>query len=103
MISFPVYVRDDADDVTLFPTFETMQGYLEAIDVENGEYEAWDVAGHVLELGVGKPKLEWLKITQSGHTLSQEEFAEIKSKAVPYRNPEPLLRSIGRVLGIVRN
>jgi hypothetical protein len=79
-----------------------MQGYMEAVDVENHEYEAWDSAGHALELSVGKPKSEWLTIAQSNSALSQEEFADIKAKAVAYRDPEPLFRSLGRMLGIVR-
>jgi hypothetical protein len=87
MVSFPIYVRDDAGDVTSYPSLEKMQGYVEAIDVENGEYEAWDAAGVVLELGVGKPKSVWIRITQSDRTLSQDEFSEIRAKAVPYRGP----------------
>jgi hypothetical protein len=102
MVPFPVYVRDDAKDVMSFASFEVMQAYLEPIDVENHEFKAWDAEGCLLELSVGEPKSEWLKISQSGRTLSQGEFAEIKSKAVPYREPEPPLKSLGRKFGIVR-
>jgi len=102
MVLFPVYVRDDAKDVKSFPSFEVMQAYLEPIDVENHEYEAWDAEGCILELAVRKPKSEWLKISQSGRTLSQGEFGEIKTNAVPYHQPESLLRGLGRKLGIVR-
>lgn len=80
MIVFPVYVRDDAGDVIVFASIEMMQSYLEAIDVENGEYEAWDAAGYLLELGVGEARSEWLKITQSDRALNQDEFAEIKGR-----------------------
>jgi len=103
MVSFPVYVSDDAHAVILFPSFEKMQGSMERIDVENNEYQAWDATGHVLELTVEISKSEWLKIAQSDRVLPQSEFAEIKAKAVPYRDPEPLLRNLGRALGIVRN
>jgi hypothetical protein len=102
MVSFPIYVRDDAGHVTLYPSLEKMQGYMEAIDVENGDYEAWDVAGSVLELGVGKPKSEWIKITQSDRTLSQDDFSKIRAKAVPYQDPEPLHRILGRWVGLVK-
>lgn len=103
-VAFPVYVlAKDCGDVTVYPSLDKMQGYMEAVDVENEEYQAWDAAGHVLELGAGKPKAEWLKITQSDRTLSQDEFAEIRAKAVPYRDPEPLLRSLGRLFGLVRH
>lgn len=41
-ISFPVYVlAKDCDEITAYPSFEKMQGFMEAIDIENGEYEAW--------------------------------------------------------------
>ena len=97
MISFPVYIRDDAGDITAYPSWDAMQRDLEAIDVENHEYEAWDGVGNALELSVGKPKSEWLKIKQSDRTLSRDEFAGIRGKAVPYREPEPLFRKLGRV------
>jgi len=102
MVLFPVYVRDDAKEVKSFPSFEVMQAYLEPIDVENHEYDAWDGEGRILELGVGEPKSEWLKISQSGRTLSQGEFAEVKTNAVLYHEPESLLRGLGRKLGLVR-
>ena len=76
---------------------------MEAVDVEGAEYEAWDSNGRVLELSVCKPKSAWLGISGTERRLSPEELAEIKAKAVPYRDPEPLLRSLGRVLGIIRN
>lgn len=103
MVSFPVYVRDDSGGLTLYTSFEQLQGYMEPVDVENNEFEAWDAAGNMLELRVGAPKAEWLKITPSGRTLPQVEFLAMKAKAIPYRAPEPLLRSLGRMLGIVRN
>ena len=103
MIAFPIYVRDDAKDVMSFSSLRVMQGYLEPIDVENHEFEAWDAGGRVLELAVGKPRSEWLKISPSDRTISQSEFAEIKNKATPYHEPEPLLRSLGRKLGLVKS
>lgn len=103
MIAFPIYVRDDAKDVMSFPSVEVMQGYLEPIDIENHEFEAWDAEGRVLELAVGKPKSQWLKVSQSDRTLLQGEFAEIRDRARPYHDPEPLLRSLGRKLGIIKS
>lgn len=103
MIAFPIYVCDDAKDVMSFSSLEVMQGYLEPIDVENHEFEAWDGEGRVLKLAVGKPKSEWLKISQSDRTLSQVEFAEIKDKARPYHDPEPLLRRLGRKFRILKS
>ncbi len=39
--AFPVFVHEkDDDSVMEFPTLTAMRGQLEAIDVENGEYEA---------------------------------------------------------------
>ena len=81
MVVFPVYVRDDAKDVMSFDAYETMKSYLEPIDVENHEYEVWDVEGHVLELGVAKPKSEWLKLTRTDRKLSQSELTKIKGEA----------------------
>ena len=102
-IAFPVYVvAKDCGEITVFSELAKMQWHFEPMDVENHEYEAWDADGHHLELTVGKPKSEWLKISQLDRTLSQGEFAELKAKALPYRDPEPLLRMIGRKLGLLR-
>ena len=103
-IAFPVFVlAKDCGEVTVFSEFEKMVWHFEPIDVENNEYQAWDAAGNLLELRVGEPKAEWLKITRSGRISPQTEFLEIKAKAVPYRDPEPLLRSLGRLFKVVRD
>ena len=103
MVVFPIYVRDDAGDIIAYSSIDKMQGYMEPIDVSNREYEAWDGDGHRLELNVGKPKAEWLKISRSDGVLQPAEFDEVKAKAVPYRDPEPLLKGLGRLLGIVKH
>lgn len=49
-VRFPVFVRElDDNSVKRFDNTEALR-YLEAIDVENGEYEAWDDTGRVLRL-----------------------------------------------------
>jgi hypothetical protein len=30
--------------VTAYPSFDKMQGYMEAVDVENEEYQAWTLS-----------------------------------------------------------
>jgi hypothetical protein len=53
-VLFPVYVfAEDCGEVTAYQSLEAMQGYMEAIDVENDEYEAWDATGRVLQVQVG--------------------------------------------------
>lgn len=50
-IKFPVYVlAKDCGDVDEYSSAGKLTGYLEAIDVENGEYEAWDSAGRRIKL-----------------------------------------------------
>lgn len=98
--SFPVFVREkDDDSVMEFPTLTAMQGYLEAIDVENGEYEAWDAQGRCLELGVGKLKSEWLKIILTEGQASEEEFSALRDRAERRTEYEPLSKRIRRWVG----
>jgi len=79
---FPVFIHEkDDDSVMQFLTFTSMQRDLEPVDVENGGYEAWDARGRCLELGVGKPKSEWLKIASRDGQLSEEDFAALKNRA----------------------
>jgi len=97
--AFPVFVHEkDDDSVMEFPTFTSMQGYLEAVDVDNGEYEAWDARGRRLELGVGKPKSEWLKISLREGWASEEEFASLKNRAEKRAEYEPLSKRLLRRL-----
>ena len=66
---FPVFLRevnDPGGEMTLFRSHLDMEDYLEAIDVENEEFEAWDVNGERLRLEVVKKSDHWLKIERTG-------------------------------------
>lgn len=98
--AFPVFVRvKDDGSVVEFPTQVAMQGYLEAIDVDNGEYEAWDAKGQRLELGVAKSNSEWLKIVLMEGQASEEEFAALKDRAATHTSYAPLSKRVRRWVG----
>jgi hypothetical protein len=100
---FPVYVLcKDSDEIIAFPSYLTMRSYLEAVDVENDEYKAFDVSGFVLKLGVGEPKTTWLKIERSQNQLPATEFADMKVRAQTFKDAEPFLRVLARKLGLAR-
>jgi hypothetical protein len=81
-VTFPVYaLAKDCGDVLQFPSRRAMQGYLEAIDVENGEYEAWDGNGNVLHLSVAKSGSAWLNIVASKGRISDQEFSALRNRA----------------------
>ncbi|HEY4661823.1 MAG TPA: hypothetical protein VIG91_09995 [Terriglobales bacterium] len=102
-ISFPVYLRlKDCGEVISFSSIAQMQMHIEPIDVRNNEYEGWDAEGGVVQLTVGSGTSEWLQILKTDQVLPQSEFAQVKGKANPYRFPEPLLRTIGRRLGLLK-
>jgi len=102
-IAFPVYVMaKDCGEITVFSNFEKMRWHFEPIDIENDEFEAWDAHGRALALKVGSKKSEWLQVVETDQVLPTEQFDEIKAKAVPYRDPEPLMRVIARKLGFLR-
>ena len=99
-IVLPVYVlvRDD-ESVIAFQSLEEMQGYLEAVDVENGEYEAWDASGRCLNLAVKEPRREWLKIIPTGRFANKQDFAGIRDKAKECPQSVPLSTRFMRWLG----
>jgi hypothetical protein len=102
--AFPVFVHEkDDDSVMEFPTLTAMRGQLEAIDVENGEYEAWDALGRCLDLSVGKPKSEWLKIVLTEGRASEMEFDALKSRAEKWTEYEPLPKRLRRWLGVSKS
>jgi len=52
MVRPPLVIRDRSGDVNVFRTALDLLGWAEAIDVEAGEYEAWDSTGRILRLVV---------------------------------------------------
>jgi hypothetical protein len=81
-VSFPVFVlAKDCGDVLQFSSRRAMHGYLEAIDVENGEYEAWDGNGNVLHLSVAESGSAWLNIVGDKGRISDQEFSALRDRA----------------------
>ena len=65
-LQFPVFVKlKDCGDVRSFGSLDAMQNWMEPIDVENGEYEAWDRVGVPLRLAV-RQAAAWLIVEPSG-------------------------------------
>lgn len=52
MVTYPVFVIDDASDISAFENLEHLKGSLEPIDIHNGEYTAYDRDGYLLILAV---------------------------------------------------
>jgi hypothetical protein len=100
---FPIYVFEKDDgSVFEFPALNAMQQHLEAIDVENGEYEAWDAVGRCLDLSVGLPKSEWLKIVSTDRQASEADFLAIREKSEKrkeFEPSDPLPRRVRRWIG----
>jgi hypothetical protein len=98
---FPVYVlAKDCGDVMEFSSLSAMQGYIEAVDVENDEYAAWDTTGRLLQLSVGKSNSGWLQLVTTNQKASEQEFAGLKRRSETYQVPEEpfftrLLRRFG--------
>jgi len=102
-VAFPVFVLcKDSGEIYAFSSYEQMRGDLEAIDVENEEYDAFDANGFLLVLRAGTPKSEWLKIDRTSTQLPASEFAAMKAQAETYKEPEPLLRTLLRKAGLSR-
>jgi len=60
VLQFPVFVKSkDSGDVNSYQSVGDMQRKMERIDIENEEYEAWDVTGLPLKLSVHESK-QWL-------------------------------------------
>jgi len=74
MIRYPVFVREnDSGDMTAYSSVSGMMDYLEQIDVENGEYEAWDAAATRLKLSIrGSP---WLVLDEIPGASRPEELS----------------------------
>ena len=65
----------ECGDLHVFRSRAEAEGYLEAIDVENGEYEAFDAEGFPLTLGVDGRRV---KIERTTDAAPQKEEVEAK-------------------------
>jgi hypothetical protein len=85
-VNYPVFIlAKDSGEISRFDSVEEMQRQLEKIDVENGEYVAWDRNGTSLNMSVQKPV--WLRI----------EPAVAKLQQIPLRDA---LTQYGKTLGV---
>ena len=75
-IKFPVFVlAKDSGEVLKFNSLEEMQTYMEPIDVENAEYEAWDRAGRPLRLAVQTPM--WLRVDLASSSQDSSRMGQV--------------------------
>ena len=86
-VRFPVYVlAKDCGEFTEYRSLADMRGYMEAIGVENNEYDAWDAEGFVLKLIATDSKREWLRLERRAARISEVQRDEVRSQASPYVN-----------------
>jgi len=73
-------------DIHAYESSEAMDGGLEAIDVGNNEYRAYDADGQILELVVKIEHSKILRIIPNGtEHISVKETGKMKPKAVKKR------------------
>jgi hypothetical protein len=103
-VEFPVYVvTKDCGETDAYASYKVMQSFLEAIDVQNDEYEAYDAEGFILHLSVGEQQSSWLRLARTQNQLSMSEFWEVKFNAVVHEEQSrPLLESLKRKLGLIK-
>jgi len=88
MITYPVFVVDQNSEAVRFDSEADLLGQLEAIDVEEGEYDAWDSTGQALELkayGVGTWNAGTFGIFPTGNAGDLEKFERVRASARLYR------------------
>jgi hypothetical protein len=86
-VRFPVYVlAKDCREFREYRALQDMRAYMEAIDVEGNEYDAWDVEGFTLKLATRNSKRAWLHLERTETRISDARGKEIRLQAVPYVN-----------------
>ena len=97
MIKYPIFILSlDSGDIDVYSSFEEMEKELEQIDVENGEFAAWDNTGRIVILGVQRPtwlELKTGEIDKKGLVKAVRHFADLE-KATLEINPEELVTAI---------
>jgi len=65
-VEYPVFLKERdprVQEVRVYFSTTRLQDNLEAVDVENEEYLAWDAWGNVLRLDVAPGRRDWLRLT----------------------------------------
>lgn len=71
--TFPIFVRaKDCGEMARYASIEEMQREIEAIDIENGEYQAWDGNGLPLKMEVQTPI--WLNCVPASSVPKPDEL-----------------------------
>ncbi len=77
--SFPVFALGRGE-VTEFPWLTTMQGYMEAVEIESDAYAGWDACGYAVRLTIATPKAAWLRVSRADTGLSEQLFARTEGR-----------------------
>jgi nucleotide-binding universal stress UspA family protein len=78
---FPVFLRTkDSGEVKAYRSVIDMESDIEEIDVENGEYEAWDASGTPLALSL-QQETAWLHLATAEAPQPQQLMAAIAEYA----------------------
>jgi hypothetical protein len=73
-IKFPLFVRaKDSGEIAKFDSIHALQGRVEEIDIENGEYQAWDKDGLPVELKLQKPAV-WIALEPSSEHQNPDQL-----------------------------
>ncbi len=102
-MKFPIYLLlKDCGEIVKYDSVYSMQYDLEAIDIVNHEYQAWDAEGKSLELGTQKPV--WIRMEEGASDVgalarAMEGFAV--SKGIEVKNAPFSMGEIEALLGSV--
>lgn len=74
-MKLPIIISEHGD-VSVFNTIEAAEQYLEAIDVKNNEYIAYDANGKLLNLKIvlkGKQQIEHVQVCENNNDMEEPE------------------------------
>ena len=104
-LTTPVFANENGD-VSVFDSLEAMASYVEAIDVENGEYEFFDATGRRLAATVsddevafdldpgGSPDAERLE------EILRRKFRQMPSRLQDFEQRAAAARSLGELVAL---
>lgn len=73
--TFPVFVcAKDSGEIASFRSVHELQAHVEAIDIENDEYDAWDLSGRRVDLTVQEPV--WLRLEVRSTVSAVDELRD---------------------------
>ena len=100
--AFPLFVRLDDGEVMQIESYDRILRELEAIDIENDEYQFWDANGHGVKVLIERSRVSGLQSVENPMTLQEAisaYAAQLETSLEPRGTPQEIWAKLLAIKG----